>query len=586
MATSVNFPTYGFINDLLALNEENWRRFFKPFINDSVQSGLVVSEGTGMTVNVSAGECRCGAVMGILDGTITLDVANGHTTYNRIDSVVVQYTYNDPSTLSIAIVQGTPASTAVPPTLSKVFNTLWQMEIARILVTPNATESNSLTITDKRVIYNSIQSLIDDTAGVGETDKVWSANKITTTCLMYKGILDPTTDIDTVKEMGIYAVSSSNTSPNKPLTSGFLIVIIYKSSTGTSLYALQIFSNLRGNTITTRRCTLNTDVWTEWYKIVDYDNYQYIIRSKSLATDFTSSANWDNVKTLGTYYVATPNSYINAPEYTAGILYVIVSGSIVIQHFITVSGNHYVRHFNSTWKSWKVINSPHNRNAKYYAFGDSVVKGSIGGNTSETSNNNYPASIGKLLGIQVINKAVGGQGLITDWNYIHDNYIDDEVLDMSDANLITVGWAYNDSSSYPNMNFGSYTDTSDDTFIGKYYTIMKEFQQKCPTAQVILITGYGSPSAVDGHATLSNQFTHQYTFADRNISTGDMYDELEKMANLNGWPCVNQHKGCAFNKFKTDLIGDNIHPTDEGYIAYSNVIAARVAQLYCNIRAS
>ena len=91
MATSINFPTYGFINDILALNEENWRKFFKPFVYDSVQSGLETSAGTGMTVNISNGECRCGAVMGILDNAVTLDVTKGHNTYDRIDSVIVRY---------------------------------------------------------------------------------------------------------------------------------------------------------------------------------------------------------------------------------------------------------------------------------------------------------------------------------------------------------------------------------------------------------------------------------------------------------------------------------------------------------------
>lgn len=177
MATSVNFPTYGFINDTLALNEENWRKFFKPFVYDSVQSGLVTTAGTGMTVNVSGGECRCGAVMGVLDGAIALDIDNGHATYNRIDSIVVQYSYGTPSTLSVAVKRGTATANPVAPTLSKVYNTLWEMEIAQVLIPAGATDSSGLTITDKRVMYDSVQSIIDDNAGNGDTDVVWSADK-------------------------------------------------------------------------------------------------------------------------------------------------------------------------------------------------------------------------------------------------------------------------------------------------------------------------------------------------------------------------------------------------------------------------
>ena len=129
-----------------------------------------------MTVNVSAGECRCGAVMGILDEMIALDLEYGDTTYNRIDSVIVQYSYNEPSTLSITTLQGTPSANPVPPSLSKIYDTLWQMEIAQILVPSGATSSSSLTITDKRVIYESIESIIDDNAE-NDTNHVWSASK-------------------------------------------------------------------------------------------------------------------------------------------------------------------------------------------------------------------------------------------------------------------------------------------------------------------------------------------------------------------------------------------------------------------------
>ena len=175
MATNISFSTYGFMNGILILSEENWRRFFKPFITDSVQSGLATIEGANMTVYVSAGECRCGAVMGILDEMIVLDVADGDSTYDRIDSVIVQYTYGEPSTLAVAIVQGTPSANPVPPTLTKVYDTLWQMEIAQILVPSGATSASEFTITDKRVIYESIESIIDD--NTESEERVWSSQK-------------------------------------------------------------------------------------------------------------------------------------------------------------------------------------------------------------------------------------------------------------------------------------------------------------------------------------------------------------------------------------------------------------------------
>lgn len=159
MANIVNFSTYGFLDDILALNEDNWRQFFKPVMYDSVQSGLQVTADTGMTFRISAGECRCGAVMGISNASVSLTLSAGSSN-KRIDSIVVQYT-SEPSTLSFTVVQGTPSSNPVAPTLTKTFNSLWQMEIAQILVPANASSASQCTITDKRVIYNSLDSIIE-----------------------------------------------------------------------------------------------------------------------------------------------------------------------------------------------------------------------------------------------------------------------------------------------------------------------------------------------------------------------------------------------------------------------------------------
>lgn len=154
MANSINFPTYGFVDDIFAFSEENWRNFFKPFVYDSVQNGLEVSAGSGMTVDVSAGECRCGAVMGLLDSSATLDISKGHSSYARIDSIAVQYLYGEPSTFSLVVVQGSPAASPVAPTLTKNFSSCWQMEIAQVEVPANASSASQCTVTDKRVMVD------------------------------------------------------------------------------------------------------------------------------------------------------------------------------------------------------------------------------------------------------------------------------------------------------------------------------------------------------------------------------------------------------------------------------------------------
>ena len=63
-----------------------------------------------------------------------------------------------------------------------------------------------------------------------------------------------------------------------------------------------------------------------------------------------------------------------------------------------------------------------------------------------------------------------------------------------------------------------------------------------------------------------------------------MYDTQEEMANLNVWSCINQAKGCVFNEFNAaTVIGDQIHPTDYGYLLYGNYLSAKIAGCYSNL---
>ena len=225
------------------------------------------------------------------------------------------------------------------------------------------------------------------------------------------------------------------------------------------------------------------------------------------------------------------------------------------------------------------------KTAIYYAFGDSITYGQIGGGSGQ-SRYNYPACVGKLLHMLVSNQAVGGQGIIKDWSTIQRDFVTN--LDMTGAELITVAWAYNDAEYYGEMRFGSFTDTGDTTFVGKYYTVMKQFQQKCPLARIILITGFGYSDGQVGppivKPTLRYQFTHKYSFFDGEITVKQMYDTLEDMCHLHGWNCINQAKGTVFNEFNAgDLIGDQIHQNDLGYQKYGNYLVARIASLYSNI---
>ena len=323
----------------------------------------------------------------------------------------------------------------------------------------------------------------------------------------------------------------------------------------------------------------SSGVWQAWHTTSSMYN---IVDKGSLTAIYGATVDVDTVQDIGVYYVASPNTVVNLPSANMGELEVNRgSTGVWMQKFTDYrTGRVYVRWYHNTWSDW-IADTPHaSAGGKYYAYGDSLVQGQIAV-TGDTSPNNYPQAVGRLTGVEVVNNAVRNQGLIKDNVAI---LADINSADLSDAGLITVGWAYNDSAYYASTPFGSDASIDNTSFIGHYFTVMKTLQEKAPQANIILVTGYGYESAVNNRATLADQFTHSFTFSDGPHTVKEMYDTLEAMCYKNGWLCVNQAKGCSLNKFNAaNMIGDQIHPTAEGYVTYSNSIAARIAALYGNI---
>lgn len=323
----------------------------------------------------------------------------------------------------------------------------------------------------------------------------------------------------------------------------------------------------------------SSGVWQSWHTTSSMYN---IVDKGSLTAIYGATVDVDTVQTIGVYYVASPNTVVNLPSANMGELEVNRgSTGVWMQKFTDYrTGRVYVRWYHNTWTDW-IADTPHaSAGGKYYAYGDSLVQGQIAV-TGDTSPNNYPQAVGRLTGVEVVNNAVRNQGLIKDNAAILTAI---NSADLSDAGLITVGWAYNDSAYYASTPFGSAASIDNTSYIGHYFTVMKTLQEKAPQANIILVTGYGYETPVNNQATLADQFTHSFTFNDGSHTVKEMYDTLEAMCYKNGWLCVNQAKGCSLNKFNAaTMIGDQIHPTAEGYVTYSNSIAARIAALYGNI---
>ena len=230
--------------------------------------------------------------------------------------------------------------------------------------------------------------------------------------------------------------------------------------------------------------------------------------------------------------------------------------------------------------------------AELWAFGDSIVKGQIGRTetitTITTSDYNYPTMAARRLGMVVKNRAIGGTGLVNNnaqLNAMVDNVDDDPEYDMSNAKIIIVGYGgYNEHPLDQHIDMGVYTDTTQESFVGYLYRFMKKIQEKYPYAIVMYVSGFG--------AGLKNgtQFSTVRSFYDGQHTWGEFYDELEKMCNLRGWPCINQHLvGCGtnpitYNVWTADNVNDDPHFSDAGYKVYGNFLSGKIASCYSNLK--
>lgn len=248
-----------------------------------------------------------------------------------------------------------------------------------------------------------------------------------------------------------------------------------------------------------------------------------------------------------------------------------------------------VKSASGTFSDWNVL-APYdikNREARLFAWGDSIVRGQVRANVF--SDNNYPAMIGKLLGMKVTNLAIGGTGIYADWDSIHEQAIDSPLLDFSDAKLLIVGYGTYNENTLSTIPLGTYTDTTLDSFIGYYYNFMKDVQEKAPNATLVYVSGFG---ATGTNMLNGRQFSQSRTFEDGSHTWGEVYDEIERMCNLHGWACINQHHcGSPFNQWNMSTSNEyplidatGGHPNDRGYEIYGNGIAARVAAIYANMK--
>lgn len=147
--------TYGFYDSLDGDRRYNAMQFSElmdSIIRDgvfmSIGTALVVTAGTGLHVEVGMGRAWFDHTWTLNDSALVLDISTPHAVLDRIDAVVLE-TNSDQNTRanSIHVIDGTPASSPVPPTLTHT-STLNQYPLAYVLVIHSSTQIVQQNITN------------------------------------------------------------------------------------------------------------------------------------------------------------------------------------------------------------------------------------------------------------------------------------------------------------------------------------------------------------------------------------------------------------------------------------------------------
>jgi len=144
--TQTSFPFEGI--DTTETQFSRWARHFNNGVNDEpTGDALEVSAGTGLAVDVEAGEAMVRGHYYISDAVESLTLATADATNDRIDVVVLRL---DPTANSIvvAVKTGTPAGSPAAPALVETDAGIFEQALANVLVPANS--GVPTTITDRR----------------------------------------------------------------------------------------------------------------------------------------------------------------------------------------------------------------------------------------------------------------------------------------------------------------------------------------------------------------------------------------------------------------------------------------------------
>ncbi len=203
-------------------------------------------------------------------------------------------------------------------------------------------------------------------------------------------------------------------------------------------------------------------------------------------------------------------------------------------------------------------------------FGDSVLAGQLGGQPAFTLTKHLITdTVAQELGVEVRNCGKGSMGWASKQylNQTAEEYVHYVGLDDYDTAVFMYG--LNDGR----VPLGTYLDTDERTIMGAVYRTCDYLHRKYPTLQVILCT----PTPTRGMEGTFPEwgFTEPHEAAD-GWTFEMMRDEFRLFCDYYHIPLIEGDK--CFNSWNLDtLMGDHVHPNEEGYIVAGRYLAAQLS---------
>lgn len=152
--------SYGFFNSVdndRLYNAETFNNYFEGLIAENgifqnVRGSFIVSAASGLAINVASGKAivnKCWVINDAIE-TIALDAA--HNLLPRYDKIGLLWDETNRN-ITLRKVTGTPASSPVKPAPTRT-TTQYEIVLAYVYVTPNATSVTAANITDTRLDTN------------------------------------------------------------------------------------------------------------------------------------------------------------------------------------------------------------------------------------------------------------------------------------------------------------------------------------------------------------------------------------------------------------------------------------------------